>query len=436
MVWGCLYCPPNLQCSDAQKNSVTNLLVLQNALELVALGFGGNETASELMGFARKQWVWLKQADVGVAGLVDYESGVVYDKLRPVQAAARANETAGLKVWHCCAGGCEDAVTGEVSYAACEKDYSNGVGCGALNPNPSPGWAGHPATKANTRQLWTAADCRANLGGDSDAACGAPGSHAGATNGSRTPTRLQNFCTAGWANLINGTATFGHRWPASWATPSRPLSGTGWMQSPDGRGACRMQSKGNYIGSCCSTLRSTAAPATADCGAIYTYNQGLLIGVLVQMDSLQRANVTTIDATLDHLSVALKAFRVTTRHLQEHGFVSDGPLVKDSDCADRDNFWFRAIFFWNALKLFLHLRTLQAPEYAAAAEEVGAAITKNWRHLAGVLDKTSSLAPDDWFPKQAFAAPNGSSVPSGYMVVGAGNCVRSSIVHNARLGSV
>ena len=78
----------------------------------------------------------------------------------------------------------------------------------------------------------------------------------------------------------------------------------------------------------------------------------------------------------------------------------------------------------DALKLFLHLRTLQAPEYAAAAEEVGAVITKNWRHLAGVLDKTSSLAPDDWFPTQAFAAPNGSSVPSGYMVVGAGNCVR------------
>ena len=87
-------------------------------------------------------------------------------------AAAGANASSGLPTWHCCSGGCLDPTTGEVSYGACEKDYSNGVGCGAANPNQA-GAAGGTVKPAGA-PWWTAAQCRANLGGDSAAACGAP----------------------------------------------------------------------------------------------------------------------------------------------------------------------------------------------------------------------------------------------------------------------
>lgn len=57
-----------------------------------------------------------------------------------------------------------DAPTGEVSYGACDAGYTNGVGCAAPNPNSPAG-----------RPFWTEQDCATNLGSDSTAACGAPG---------------------------------------------------------------------------------------------------------------------------------------------------------------------------------------------------------------------------------------------------------------------
>lgn len=106
VVWGCLVC---YGCSDGEKNAVANLLALDNALELLALGYDGATpgnaaaaaaTKRRLVAFARSTWAWLQQADAGVAGLVDHTSGIVYDKFRPVLAAERANQTnaSGLEV--------------------------------------------------------------------------------------------------------------------------------------------------------------------------------------------------------------------------------------------------------------------------------------------------------------------------------------------------
>ena len=72
----------NWACSDPQKNAVTNLLALNNALELLVLGFPhAAAKRNELVTFARKTWSWLKQADAGAAGLVDWVSGVVCEWL-------------------------------------------------------------------------------------------------------------------------------------------------------------------------------------------------------------------------------------------------------------------------------------------------------------------------------------------------------------------
>jgi hypothetical protein len=430
VVWGCLFCPAAIQCSDAQKNSVTNLLVLLNAVELVALGFGDNATQAELVSFSRRSWRWLQQAANGVAGLVDPVHGIVYDKLRPVLAAPNATSTNGLRVYHCCAGGCANPATGEISYAACElPGFGNGVGCGALNPNTD--WR---YTRPNTRQFWAEADCRANLGGDSSVACGGPGSRPGAGGNSSSEESgrrdLRNFCTTGWA-FERGVS-----WPASWsaATPLVPMDARerGWLQSPT-RQACVMQSKGNYIGSCCETIQGSDTSATADCGAIYTYNQGLLIGVVVTMDRLQRAGIATISFTkYNHsfglVDVAVAAFNATLVYLEEHGCISDGPLVKEDSCADRDNFWFRAVFFWNTLKLYLHLRSLAAAEaddrdhYQQVAATVKGAILRNWVHVSRVLFR-SKLSPNDWFATPPPLTRLTTAQQPGFEQVGAGNCL-------------
>ena len=144
--------------------------------------------------------------------------------------------------------------------------------------------------------------------------------------------------------------------------------------------------------------------ANADCAAVTTYNEGLLIGSLVTMDQLRRRRAThaepvVIDSSgLDFMRLAIKAFNVTLEHLQEggEGWVSDGPAVKSMSCGDTDIFWFRGIFFWNALKLHLHLRRL-GPEHAADAAMVAEAITNNWLHVKKVLHYPTGLSPNNWF---------------------------------------
>ena len=369
VVWGCLSCA---YCSDAQKNAVTNQLTLLNALELLTFGLLDKKlkiNTSTLKNFCIKEWNWLKQATNGVAGLVDYKNGIVYDKFRPILSTEKnASSLDNLPASICCAGGCENE-NDITSYNVCSENYSNGVGCGAINPNTG-------------KQYWAKNQGQCING---QSACGLPDTVAS--------NQSYNYCTVGWANYSG--QGMGADWPSSWETPATKINAKGWLLGPVNN-KCSWQ---GGSGGCCATLKKNTS-INDDCSANSTYNQGLLIGCMIQMDILNKYGVS-ID-NLNFINIAIKAFNFTVNNLSEkvdtYGLIiSDGDFVKKNGCWTGDNFWFRSIFYWNSLKLLLYLKKYYSNSYKSDINSISTVLTNNWKYVKAKVINQNSLAANNWF---------------------------------------
>ena len=299
VVWGCLGGDGGWS-EDAQKNAVTNLLVLLSTLQLISLQQANNR---EHISFARKIWSWLKLAsstkprtDVGipqfyadVAGLVDYKNGIVYDNFKPLTSEGSENP--------CKPYGC---------YVA---KYP-----GSQPPGGTPYF----------------------------------------------PESLGNKCNQSQTELCSVSKTLmGTDWPKSWET-----------------GEPQMNQPKKWSQSCPS-----------NCNANTTYNQGLLIGCMVQMHILKNKFNIDIDPDFDYIALAVKAFTVTVdgtlktvdgKPLGQTIGNSKYILQEYTPNTCEDNHWFRSIFFWYSINLHTILKTMKDPGVAL----VESTINNNWNYYS------------------------------------------------------
>ena len=126
------------------------------------------------------------------------------------------------------------------------------------------------------------------------------------------------------------------------------------------------------------------------------------------------------------MGLALSAFNATLAWLAEDGCVTDGALASSDKCGSTDYFWFRGVWFWNALKLELHLRAL-GPARAADAAAVGAALGRNWAHARGTLDPATRLSPNDWFANKTAQRGRGAADGDGAPRPSAVGCFKTQM---------
>ena len=123
-----------------------------------------------------------------------------------------------------------------------------------------------------------------------------------------------------------------------------------------------------------------------NCSGVTTYTQGLLIGCMTQAYHIKTAFGFDLDSSVDYLAVACNAFRIAKTHLSREGVAYDGDEQKLQGCDD--NNWFRAILFWNLIKL-----------YADADDnlkgEIGGYVSTNWNTMRDRLIDGRWTA-DDW----------------------------------------
>jgi hypothetical protein len=312
VVWGCLGAGGGWH-EDAQKNAVTNLLVLLSTLQLISLQQANNP---EHISFARKIWSWLKLASstksrpfagiskfyADVAGLVDYKNGIVYDNFKPVQSDGSENP--------CRPYGCYVA-----KYPGSDNPYFPG-----------------------------------NLG---------------------------NKCVQAQTELCSVDKTYNDdTWPTSWETNTPQIN----------------QNKHWYY-PCPSTNE-----AAGNCNANTTYNQGLLIGCMVQMHILKnKFNIDVdVDSNFDYIGLAVKAFTVTVDGTLKD--VEGTPLGQTKGkfpyilheyitTTCEDNHWFRSIFFWYSINLYTILKTTKLDSAAVLVKNT---INSNWNYHSqnSIISKT------------------------------------------------
>ena len=165
------------------------------------------------------------------------------------------------------------------------------------------------------------------------------------------------------------------------------------------------------------TTKKTTWGLCGDCRTSTTYNQGLLIGCMVQMHILRTNYNIDIEKGFDYLGLAVKAFNVTidgtlpdlsttiTVKNTKYSNIIKGEGAPWGGRCNIDNPWFRAIFFWFTSNLY----TILVNENKSEAETVANVIKTNWDYVSNNALLTTGdekyLGTADWWTPSSSVGP-------------------------------